>query len=129
MTDIGEALAAYLDALGHGEWKNADPTLNTIFLDEFHDQPDNQIMIRGAGGMGPIVSTDGVTARPQYQIYVRNTSKATARATAETIRLALALQKGVIRQVIHTLDDHPIYSRKDEMNRYIFILRFQIFGN
>lgn len=129
MTDIGEALAAYLDTHGYGKWKSANPALNTIFRDEFQDQPDNQIMIRGAGGAGPIISTDSITARPQYQIYVRNTSKATARANAEAIRLDLALQKGVIRQVIHTLDDHPIYSHKDDSNRYIFILRFQLFGN
>ena len=129
MSDIGADLAAYLDEHGFGEWKNANPALNTIFLDEFQDQPDNQIMIRGAGGMGPIVSLDSVTARPQYQIYVRNSSKATARTNAEAIRQALALQKGIIRQAIWTLDDHPIYSRKDEMNRYIFILRFQLFGN
>ena len=129
MSDPGDDLAAYLDTMGYGKFKNANPALNTIFTDEFQDQPDNQIMIRGAGGLGPIISTDSVTARPQYQIYVRNMSKATARANAEAIRQGLTLQKGVIRQVIHTLDDHPIYSRKDDSNRYIFILRFQLFGN
>ena len=129
MSDPGEDLAEYLDAQGFGEWKNASPALNTIFLDEFQDMPANQIMIRGAGGIGPIITTDSVTARPQVQIYVRNTSKASARANAEAIRLALSIQTDVIRQAIHTLDDQPIYLYKDASNRYIFVLRFQIFGN
>ncbi|HNQ55037.1 MAG TPA: minor capsid protein [Methanothrix sp.] len=129
MSDLGADLAAYLETAGYGQWKNANPALNTIFLDEFQDLPANQIMIRGAGGIGPIISNDSVTDRPQVQIYIRNTSKATARSNAETIRQALALQIGVIRQHIHTLDDQPIYLRKDDSNRYIFVLRFQIFGN
>ncbi len=129
MSDPGADLAAYLETAGYGLWKNANPALNTIFLDEFQDMPPNQIMIRGAGGIGPIITTDSVTARPQVQIYVRNTSKAAARADAEAIRQALALHVGVILQHIHTLDDQPIYLYKDNSNRYIFVLRFQLFGN
>ena len=127
--DIGADIATYLQAQSLGVWKNATPANNTIFLDEFQDQPDNQIMIAGAGGLGPVVTKHSITDPPQVQIYVRNTSKATARTTAETIRQALALKVGVIRQHIYTLDDQPIYLRRDDSHRYIFVLRFQIFGN
>jgi len=122
LTDIGEALAAYLDSQGYGEWKNTNPALNTIFRDELPDLPDNCIGIWINNGRSPEHYTGGAIEYPIADIIVRNTSKVTARSTAEAIRrlFLLAANLGGDSLFEMAAGSYPVYLGKDDSNRHKF---------
>ena len=132
MTDIGEALAAYLDEQGYGKWKNATPELNTIFRDELPDLPNNCIAIWINNGRLPehYSSSSGNKAieHPIADIIVRNTSKATARSTAEAIRLLFRLSTNLGGDYVFEKAEgsYPTYLGKDDSNRHKFSISIQL---
>ena len=126
MSDPGDDLAAYLDAQGYGEWKNASPVLNSIFRDELPDLPANCIGIWINNGQGSEYCSGGVLEYPIADIIIRNTSKATARDTAEAIRQHFTLGvllTGYVSQ--RSSCSYPRYLGKDDSNRYKFSIEIQ----
>ena len=128
MTDIGEALAAYLDTQGYGKWKNVNPALNTIFRDEFPDLPANCIGVWINTGQSPEHYTGGAIEHPIADIIVRNTSKATARSTAEAIRqhFLLAANLGGDSLFEAAAGSYSVYLGKDDSNRYKFSISIEL---
>lgn len=131
MSDPGDALAAYLDTLGYGEWKNVSPALNTIFRDELPDLPANCIAIWINNGRRPAHYTGavlGVIEHPIADIIVRNTSKATARSTAEAIRQLFSLSANLGGNSLFeaTAGSYPVYLGKDDSNRYKFSIDIEL---
>lgn len=121
-------IAVYLEAQGYGIYANANPALNTIFLDEFQDQPDNQIVIFGNGGRRPEgFSSGSIIEWPSVDIQIRNTSKTTARSTCEAIRRLLEDNTG-INGVDWTLNQlsYPVFLGKDNSNRYRFAISLDV---
>jgi hypothetical protein len=128
LTDIGETLAAYLDTQGYGEWKNASPALNTIFRDELPDMPANCIGIWINNGQSPDHYTGGAIEHPIADLIIRNTSKATARSTAEAIRqhFLLSAHLGGDSLFEATAGSYPVYLGKDDSNRYKFSVSIEL---
>lgn len=119
-------VAQYLDAQGKGEYANATPALNSIFLDEWQDQPDNQIVVLSSGGQEPSAVMGGASVDyPYFDIQVRNTSKATARTTAEAIRVLLDGYTTVNGATVWNMAPSMMYLGKDDSNRYKFGLYFR----
>lgn len=119
-------IAEYLDAQGKGEFANANPALNSIFLDEWQDQPDNQIVVLCTGGQEPLAEMGGNSVDyPYFDIQVRNTSKATARTTAEAIRVLLDGYTTVNGATIWNMAPMMLFLGKDDSNRYKFGLYFR----
>ena len=128
MSDPGDDLAAYLDSQGYGEWKNSNPALNTIFRDELLDLPDNCIGIWINNGRPPEHYSGGVLEHPIADIIVRNTSKATARSTAEAIRQLFSLSASLGGDSLFeaAAGSYPIYLGKDDSNRYKFSISIEL---
>lgn len=128
MSDPGDDLAAYLDTLGYGQWKNASPALNTIFRDELPDLPANCIGIWINNGRSPEHYTGGAIEHPIADIIVRNTSKATARSTAEAIRQLFSLSASLGGDSLFeaAAGSYPIYLGKDDSNRYKFSISIEL---
>ena len=122
MTDIGTDIAAYLAAAGYG-------TVGTsIFVDELQDLPANQIAVFGSGGPDPIQSVDGHTILSYFDVHVRNTSKATARASAIAIRDLLGSKKGIGgHQAILLHMPIMTYFGKDPTGRHRYAVFFSAF--
>lgn len=125
MTDIGTDVAAYLAGQGYGVWKNSTPANNTIFLDEFQDLPANQIVIFLGGGREPdeVQGSTKAVDYPSLDVQVRNTSKATARASAEAIRILLDCAT-ISSATLYAAASAPIYLGKDDTNRHRFVAMF-----
>ncbi len=123
MSDIASDIAAYLDTQGYGKYKNVNPALNTIFIDELIDQPDNIIAIFVSGGREPEHEIEGSPVDyPSFDIQVRNTSKNTARTTAQAI-LEL-LDGGTIgNMTVWAARSKPDYLGKEGV-RYRYIVEF-----
>jgi hypothetical protein len=117
-------IANYLAAQGYGVYNDANPALNSIFIDEFQDSPANQIVIFPNGGRAPSEVMGGAPVDyPGIDIQIRNTSKATARATAEAIRQLLdASDIGI--QSFFCDQSYPVYLEKDNSNRYRYAVVF-----
>lgn len=132
MSDPGEDLAAYLDAQGYGKWKNASPALNTIFRDELPDLPANCIGIWINNGRRPehysSSGGNGAIEHPIADIIVRNTSKATARSTAEAIRRLFSLSANLGGNSLFeaAAGSYPVYLGKDDSNRYKFSIDIEL---
>lgn len=128
--DPGEDLAEYLDAQGYGQWKNANPALNTIFRDELPDLPANCIGIWINNGREPEHMSDGsVTEFPIADLIIRNTSKATARSTAEAIRRLFSLSANLSGSEYlfeMAAGSYPVYLGKDDSNRYKFSISIKL---
>lgn len=119
-------IATYLASNGYGIWKNADPAINTIFLDEFQDMPDNQIAIFGSGHEGfQVVSGPCILENVYFDIQVRNVSKATARMITDNIRKLLRYNLEVpgYYKILGT-PPYFKYLGKDDNNRYKFAAFF-----
>jgi hypothetical protein len=123
---IPSDIATYLAAQGYGVYANVNPALNTIFQDEFQDQPSNQIVLFFGGSRAPaeVMGGDAVDY-PAIDIQVRNTSKATARSTAEALRVLLDCQEINGASLFDDLSA-PVFLGKDESNRYRFVITFSI---
>ena len=128
MSDLGDDLAAYLVAQGYGEWKNATPTLNTIFRDELPDLPANCIGIWINNGRPPEHYSGGVLEHPIADIIVRNKSKATARSTAKAIRQLFRLSTHLGGNYVFEKagGSYPVYLGKDDSNRYKFSISIEL---
>ena len=127
MTDIGTDIAAYLAAQGYGTWKNATPANNTIFLDEFQDLPANQIVVFLGGGREPdeVQGSPAAVDYPSLDVQVRNTSKATARASAEAIRILLDCAT-ISDATLYAAASAVVYLGKDDTNRHRFVAMFTV---
>lgn len=126
--DPGADLAAYLETAGYGQWKDANPALNTIFRDELPDLPANCIGIWINNGRSPEHYSGGVLEHPIADIIVRNTSKATARSTAEAIRQLFSLSTNLGGGCVFekSAGSYPTYLGKDDSNRYKFSISIQL---
>lgn len=120
-TDVIGDIASYLVTGGYG-------TLGTnVFIDELHDQPDNQIVVFSSGGRS-IQSTDSHTILIYFDVHVRNTSKATARSKAIEIMDYLGSKKAIAnRQAILLQPPVMEYFGKDSMNRHRYGVFFVAF--
>lgn len=120
-TDVISDIAAYLATSSYG-------TVGTsIFIEEFQDQPDNQIVVFGSGGR-PIQSTDSHTVITYFDVHIRNTSKATARSKAIEIIDLLGSKKAIAnRQAIAPHLPIIEYFGKDSMNRHRYGVFFEAF--
>lgn len=126
--DPGADLAAYLETAGYGQWKNANPALNTIFRDELPDLPANCIGIWINNGRGPEHYCGGVLEHPVADLIVRHTSKATARSTAEAIRRLFSLSTNLGGDYVFekAAGSSPTYLGKDDSNRHKFSISIQL---
>lgn len=129
--DPGADLAVYLETAGYGEWKNANPALNTIFRDELPDLPANCIGIWINNGKRPehFCGADlGVLEYPIADIIVRNTSKATARDRAETIRQLFSLSANLGNEYVAEMaaGSYPVYLGRDDSNRHKFSVSIEL---
>jgi hypothetical protein len=119
-------VATYLDQQGYGKYANVVPALNSIFLDEYQDTPDNQIVVLSSGGREPSAVMGGSSVDyPYFDIQVRNTSKATARTNAEVTRRLLDGYTTVNGCTVWDMISAPVYIGKDDSNRYKFALTFR----
>ncbi|MFA5409516.1 MAG: minor capsid protein [Bacilli bacterium] len=127
MADIGTDVAAYLAAQGYGIWKNANSSLNTIFLDEFQDLPDNQIVLFTGGGLEPdeVQGSAAAVDYPSLDVQVRNSSKATARTKAEEIRVLLDCIT-INDATLYNASSAPVYLGRDDTNRHRFVVMFTV---
>jgi len=125
---IASIIATCLAGLGYGVWDNVNPALNSIFADSLQPRPLNQI--------GIFVSTErpsdgfcGDSTVIDYlllQVQVRNESKATARSTADEIKLLLfdnSEVPGIDR--ILAKDGHPEYLG-EENRLHTFAVDFEV---
>ena len=126
--DPGADLAVYLETAGYGEWKNANPALNTIFRDELPDLPANCIGIWINNGRGPEHYSGGVLEHPIADLIIRNTKKATARSTAEAIRQLFRLSTNLGGDYVFekAAGSFPTYLGKDDSNRHKFSISIQL---
>lgn len=127
MTDIGTDIAAYLAGQGYGTWKDASPANNTIFLDEYQDLPDNQIVIFLGGGREPdeVQGSPAAVDYPSLDVQVRNTSKVTARTNAEAIRILLDCAT-ISDATLYAAASAVVYLGKDDTNRHRFVAMFTV---
>jgi hypothetical protein len=114
-------IAAYLQAQGYGTYGT------DIFLDEFQESIADQIVLFFGGSRSPDEVQGGGAAvdYPAIDIQVRNTSKSTARSTAEAIRVLLDC-RDISGATLYDDLSAPVYLGKDESDRYRFVLTFSI---
>ena len=126
--DIGADIATYLQAQGIGVWKNATPVNNTIFLDELPDLPANCIGIWINNGRSPEHYSGGVLEHPIADLIIRDTSKATARSTAEAIRRLFSLSTNLGGDYVFekAAGSFSTYLGKDDSNRHKFSISIQL---
>lgn len=123
MSDIASDIAAFLAAQGFGVWKDANPALNSIFIDEFVDLPDNQIAIFVTGGREPEHEIEGSPVDyPSFDVQVRNLSKNTARTTAQAI-LELLDGNAIGNLTCWAARSKPDFLGKDGV-RYRYLVEF-----
>ena len=128
--DIGADIATYLQAQGLGVWKNVVPANNTIFLDELPDLPADCVGIWINNGEEPDhVSDRSVVEHLIADIIIRNTSKATARDSAEAIRRLFSLSSNLIGSDYlfeMAAGSYPIYLGRDDSNRHKFSISIKL---
>ena len=117
------AIATYLASLGYGT------TGSTIFVNIKPATPDNLIAVFGYAGQAPdYVHDTSLNARPGIQVWVRDTSAATARTTIENIfnsldGIANTSLSGLVFEGIFA-NQSPAYMGKDENRRTEFVVNF-----
>lgn len=118
---LADDIGAWLVAGGYGV------VGSTLFYYTLPDSPDNCIMVNPWGGPPPTQALgSGAIDEPSVQVQVRNTSKATALATAEAIRTGLdrAAVNGSV--FCFTTRSTPIFLGADENDRYKFSVDFRL---
>jgi len=132
MTGTAEDIADLIIQLGYG---SIVPGSVNIFTGDLPPQPDNAIAVREIGGSKAVRSMGGIVAdRPDVQVMVRRVTMSLLTETVLGIRgdgngSGVDGFKGIIDGHEYywvTLAYEPVYMGRDENNRRLVSMTFQI---